>query len=1658
MKLKKNAKRVTSLFLALVMVVSLFAGFEFTTEAADYVQSSDEFADANGDGIINRLDPIRTRKNVAGSVTSNNQSDINGDGSVDTLDIVLSKKMAAGELDEASFYSRKISGDTYKFIFGRKANGSDGNINELTWDAEENAYHYHIDGTAKNGYSDRMIWFDAAFINKVIEYTGATSMSFKVKAGIDSPWASLYGYCTSEGAFSSYNSIQLSSTYQTLEFVFSELPLDDNYNMKMPFLLYQHADGVSGDLYISDITFNVPEEEVEGTWNASSGVWNFTTEKFGLTSTTPVMSGVSSGYVNPQENHVYLDWTANYGAKFTFNTALQNVTDDTKLRLYVSASSVGDSTDTVSEFGLYHIDCTTNLDVAAGVKASVTDGGGATIEVDLSKLVDEDGTFRGFQFVNLNTDTRTVYRVYWMQIGTVTPTVEWEAYSDTVVFNTTNFSVSDPAVSGVNNLMTVNTAAVTDVFYCTPSSTNSYNGKSFTLNEPITNVTSDMKLKLKVYTTYDANKTYDETATFHLYNLAYTGDANDASSYVTQSITKRTATAEYEFDLANFVDSDGVFRGFQLINFGDYNTIYYLYSIQIWRETPDEVWEVHDARDFNTTDFTATSVHTVSGLHQSNMTVGAVDDMMTCSTTNANLYYGAKFALNRPIANVTDDMKLRMMVYVTGDSTTNTNFYLYHVDYSGNANYNCVKVQDIQHAAWTVIEVDITQFLDSDGTFRGFQIGNIDSATTAYYFRWLDIVKVQEEFDPVGYSLDFIEPNVTVSAMDMDDINNKYEGTFTTEDSNSILSFANSTAYTFGGKKVTFEQSIENCTEDMLVTFRMKVTKPENANTTVDSESATIRLHVADAYGLNSNNSYTDIVVPVGEWTDVTCSLENLLVDGRFDGFYWSNFTNNYTVIFDSLTIEQSDAILTNGVSTYRLLVPADSSDLITTAAEEFNTFFGEATGTELAVVSDDAVVEGQKYISLGETSLLAETDITYNTSELGSDGFKIVTEGDNIYAVGGSDYGTLYATYELLAKLVNYEYFYKDTYTLNENVKDIALQDFNISEVPDIATRTASDGVVSSDAMSMHRMRVRQYNEDMLWVGNQWVHTSFNFVNGVASDGTTNTTSDKWFNDGKTQLCYTAHGDATEYAAMLDACLNTLKGRIKAQPDKRNVIFGSQDNNDTCTCDSCAALKTTYGADSAAVVLFVQDLQDKLEAWFATTEGQTYAGEFNIIVLAYKEYVDAPSNLTVDGSINCLLALSAADYYQPISADNTTNATYYNAMTAWGDITDSLYTWYYSTNFSHYLAPYDSISNMQENYQLAVSNGAKYLYDQRQHNETGFVTGWSNLKSYLGSKLAWDVDADVSALTTQFFDAYFGSAATDMKTYYDELVERTEYNLATYDEFGGPRSATYGTVSITEELCVADYWPQATLETWLGYCDAALTDIASLESSDPELYEKYKDHIEGERLAILYLYIESHLDYSNAVAMYPYMQEVQNIVNDLGVTRVSEASSISTLLDKWGVSATDPAVVWTHGADDTSVTGVNGSGTVSYNDGVWKLANCYMYSAHKLAFVEPQTCDGSETVTISITATANTSGMDDLKLILLPYNATSLPTYPEIDNALWGYDGTLVTVQNGAISFDVDEFLVDGKFIGFTLVTYGYDTYETGQMYTIELGDITVE
>ena len=177
---------------------------------------------------------------------------------------------------------------------------------------------------------------------------------------------------------------------------------------------------------------------------------------------------------------------------------------------------------------------------------------------------------------------------------------------------------------------------------------------------------------------------------------------------------------------------------------------------------------------------------------------------------------------------------------------------------------------------------------------------------------------------------------------------------------------------------------------------------------------------------------------------------------------------------------------------------------------------------------------------------------------------------------------------------------------------------------------------------------------------------------------------------------------------------------------------------------------------------------------------------------------------------------------------------------------------WLYDVNFSSYLYPYDTSVYKQDFFKLMQELNVEFVNDQSQYENDENATAWNGLKAYISSKLRWDVNADVNALTANYFNACYGDAADIMLEVYNSQVEHWKNTIRPKGYTSkGDEGNIFGNLSQTK------YWPQSTLEGWINNFKAAFAAIEPLEYTDKVTYDRIHSMISAEIISPMALLIE---------------------------------------------------------------------------------------------------------------------------------------------------------------------------------------------------------
>ena len=586
--------------------------------------------------------------------------------------------------------------------------------------------------------------------------------------------------------------------------------------------------------------------------------------------------------------------------------------------------------------------------------------------------------------------------------------------------------------------------------------------------------------------------------------------------------------------------------------------------------------------------------------------------------------------------------------------------------------------------------------------------------------------------------------------------------------------------------------------------------------------------------------------------------------------------------------------LVKDGFTEYKIVLPADAEAETYKASVELNYFMNASTKTIFEIVKDSEVTytKESKFISIGRTSIL--NDMGFVAPVLTTSSYQIETIDNSLVLFGGSSAGDLYATYELLERTIHMEQI-----GINEEfyvkTSSLYVPDFHFVDSPDIEYRSEGLQFIEHNEEVKSRMRFK---------GIKWIYPT----NGAAFHNSFHYLPKEDYLDehplwyGGEQVCYTAHGDETEYNLMVDTVVAKMKQSFIEITNGNIFTFTQQDADGFCTCDACSNIRNKYNTYSAVIIQFMNDVIAKVQPWVEETD-PIRAVNIRYAIFAYTTSTINPpvreengGYVAIDDDVKPNERLSVI--YAPIVSDfmhdkySITNASVFEQMKKWKALVGkNVLYWFYSAYFWNYFVPYNNFDSIQGNYQAAVECGALWMFDQAHYNVHN-STGFNYLKAYLQSKLYWDVDANVPYYTNRFFNKYYKNASEPMRKYFDAM--RTHYSfMAEYQNVGG----WWG-----NRIDNPEYFPAGVLKEWIGYVDEAYAALLPVKKTNVALYNELYDRVCIESLSARFLLIYLYsADYSSN-ELYDMKIKFKEDCDRLGVTMYTEKGSISTLWAEWGL------------------------------------------------------------------------------------------------------------------------------------------------------------
>ena len=535
-----------------------------------------------------------------------------------------------------------------------------------------------------------------------------------------------------------------------------------------------------------------------------------------------------------------------------------------------------------------------------------------------------------------------------------------------------------------------------------------------------------------------------------------------------------------------------------------------------------------------------------------------------------------------------------------------------------------------------------------------------------------------------------------------------------------------------------------------------------------------------------------------------------------------------------------------------------------------------DATGATLAKEGTPSWSSSAKYIIIGDLFLMSSAGISFDAN-LDQLGYQIVRKGNSIFILAKDESAYQLAVIRFLDEFLGMLYLDADlvVYEKDDGTEMWNLPTQNIlGEAPSVEYRrepqkweTSIDvyyglGMTKSSEIFIPTRDDAGNSVTSGAHGDQQFHTSFYYISpseyGASNPNYFSTNEIQVDGNGnviypettQTQLCYTAHGNATDLAAMQEIVANKIVARALWNYDKNRdvIVFGAQDINIRCGCDACQTVVNKYGTLAMANLKFTNEVA-KLVEQKLTAQGRADR-KLTILFFAYQHASTPPNSVAVDENVSCyegsvvkvgvLLASSKTNYSWKFTDDvNAVNAA---EIQGWAQFCNDIYYWLYNNNVHDCFAPCNVFETTKDNLQFVIDNNAAMVYIQSSA-ENKRSPGFTSFKAYLESQLMVDITRSYEDIKNTYFQYYFGQGVAYMETFFDEMVAyMNQMRDAGNEDF-------YGKI-VNQKCDQAKYWSLEQLTRWYDLCQDALD---ALDQTDAN-YEVYRRHILLEQMFPRYM------------------------------------------------------------------------------------------------------------------------------------------------------------------------------------------------------------
>jgi hypothetical protein len=458
-------------------------------------------------------------------------------------------------------------------------------------------------------------------------------------------------------------------------------------------------------------------------------------------------------------------------------------------------------------------------------------------------------------------------------------------------------------------------------------------------------------------------------------------------------------------------------------------------------------------------------------------------------------------------------------------------------------------------------------------------------------------------------------------------------------------------------------------------------------------------------------------------------------------------------------------------------------------AAEELAAALQQITGATFTIQEQSNADLPEPAILIGPGPIAAAVFPEVDMPAFGGEEYVIHAAGGRLLLAGGRPRGTLYAVYRFLQDNLGVRWF-TPWFTQYPTRPNLVVPSLHVRGLPAFEYRDpfwypAFDGdwAARNGSNSQSARLKDKHGGQVTYKG--FVHTFYALV----PPDPYSKTHPEWFSlvKGKrvgerVQLC-TTNPDLRSFI------VQRVKEWLRESPGVNIISVSQNDHAGACECPRCAAVDDREGSHAGSLLELVNYVAEQIEPEFPNVMVDT---------LAYQYTRKAPKTLRPRRNVVIRLCSIECNFAQPLTHES--NRSFARDIQAWHRLTDRLYVWDYTTDFSHYLLPFANWYVLGPNVRFFHTNGVVGLFEQGAYQS--FSNEMSELRAWVLAQLLWNPCQDDRKLIREFLDAYYGARSARYIQDYFDLVSKKARPF--YVGIGHPDASPYlrfSTLAAAERL-----------------------------------------------------------------------------------------------------------------------------------------------------------------------------------------------------------------------------------------------------------------